>query len=118
MEVDWAGQTLPVYDAITGEPAKGYLFVAVLPCSCYAYAELCPDMKQESWLSCHIHAYSYFGGVPRLLIPDNLKMGVVSNTKYETVLNRSYKELAEYYDTAIVPCRVEAPKDKVMRKPL
>ena len=112
MEVDWAGQTLPVYDAITGEPAKGYLFVAVLPCSCYAYAELCPDMKQESWLSCHIHAYSYFGGVPRLLIPDNLKTGVVSNTKYETVLNRTYKELAEYYDTAIVPCRVEAPKDK------
>jgi len=48
----------------------------------------------------------------RILIPDNIKTGVVSNTKYETVLNRSYKELAEYYNTAIVPCRVEAPKDK------
>ena len=112
MEVDWAGQTLPVYDAVTGEVSKAYLFVAVLPCSCYAYAELCPDMKQENWLMCHAHAYSYFGGVTRLLIPDNLKTGVVSNTKYETVLNRSYKELAEYYNTAIVPCRVEAPKDK------
>ena len=112
MEVDWAGQTLPVYDAVTGEVSKAYLFVAVLPCSCYAYAELCPDMKQENWLMCHAHAYSYFGGVTRLLIPDNIKTGVVSNTKYETVLNRSYKELAEYYNTAIVPCRVEAPKDK------
>lgn len=112
MEVDWAGQTLPIYDSVTGESSKAYLFVAVLPCSCYAYAELRPDMKQESWLLCHIHAYSYFGGVTRLLIPDNLRTGVISNTKYETVLNNSYKELAEYYDTAIVPCRVESPKDK------
>ena len=60
----------------------------------------------------HTYAYSFFGGVTRLLIPDNLKTGVISNTKYETVLNRSYKELAEYYNTAIVPCRVESPKDK------
>ena len=112
MEVDWAGQTLPYYDSVTGEATQTYLFVAVLPCSCYAYAELCRDMKQESWLLCHAHAYSYFGGVTRLLIPDNLKTGVVSNTRYETVLNRSYRELSEYYNTAIVPCRVESPKDK------
>lgn len=112
MEVDWAGQTLPVYDAVTGETTAAYLFVAVLPCSCYAYAELCRDMKQENWLMCHANAYSYFGGVTRLLIPDNLKTGVISNTRYETVLNRSYKELAEHYNTAIVPCRVESPRDK------
>lgn len=112
MEVDWAGQTMPVYDAVTGETTAAYLFVAVLPCSCYAYAELCRDMKQENWLMCHANAYSYFGGVTRLLIPDNLKTGVISNTRYETVLNRSYKELAEYYNTAIVPCRVESPRDK------
>ena len=112
MEVDWAGQTLSVYDAVTGEASKTFLFIAVLPCSCFSYAELCQDMKQESWLLCHAHAFAYFGGVTRLLIPDNLKTGVISNTKYETVLNRSYKELAEHYDTAIVPCRVEAPKDK------
>ena len=46
------------------------------------------------------------------LIPDNLKTGVIKNTRYETVLNRSYQELAEYYDTAIVPARVEHPRDK------
>lgn len=112
MEVDWAGNTLPIYDSVTGEVKLAYLFVAVLPCSCYTYAEICPDMKSESWLYCHAHAYNYFGGVTRLLVPDNLKTGVTLNTRYETVLNRSYKELAEYYDTAIVPCRVEAPKDK------
>lgn len=112
MQVDWAGNTLDIYDPVTGEVSKAYLFVAVLPCSCYAYAELCEDMKLENWLLCHVHAYNYFGGVTRLLIPDNLKTGVTSNTRYETVLNRSYQEMAEHYDTAIVPARVEHPKDK------
>ncbi len=112
MQVDWAGNTIPLYDPITGDESKAYLFIAVLPCSCYAYAEACVDMKAESWLGCHVHAYHYFGGVTRLLIPDNLKTGVTANTRYETVLNRSYQEMAEYYDTAIVPTRVRHPKDK------
>ena len=112
MEVDWAGQTLPIYDSITGEITPAFLFVAVLPCSGYAYAEATADMKLENWLDCHVHAYEYFGGVTRLLIPDNLKTGVTKNTRYETVLNRSYQELAEYYETAVVPARVEHPKDK------
>lgn len=112
MQVDWAGNTLDIYDPVAGDISKTYLFVAVLPCSCYAYAEACNDMKLENWLLCHAHAYSYFGGVTRLLIPDNLKTGVSKNTRYETVLNRSYQELAEHYDTAIVPARVEHPKDK------
>ena len=58
------------------------------------------------------HAYQYFGGVTRLLIPDNLKTGVSKNTRYETILNKSYAEMAEYYETAIVPARVRAPQDK------
>ena len=112
MQVDWAGDTLPIYDSETGEITPAYLFIAVLPCSCYIYAEASADMKLENWLNCHVHAYEYFGGVTRLLIPDNLKTGVTKNNRYETVLNRSYQELAEYYDTAIVPARVEHPKDK------
>jgi transposase len=112
MQVDWAGQTLPLYDSITGESMSVYLFVAVLPCSGYTYAEVTADMKLENWLDCHVHAYEYFGGVTRLLISDNLKTGVTKNTRYETVLNHSYQELAEYYGTAIVPARVEHPKAK------
>lgn len=112
LQVDWAGQTLPLFDSITGEITPAYMFVAVLPCSGYTYAEVTADMKLENWLECHIHAYEYFSGVTRLLIPDNLKTGVTKNTRYETVLNRSYQELAEYYGTAIVPARVEHPKDK------
>ena len=69
-------------------------------------------MKIENWLMCHIHAYAYFGGVTRILVPDNLKTGVTANTRYETQLNQSYQELAEYYGTAIVPARVRKPQDK------
>jgi len=112
MQVDWAGNTIPIQDPFTGDITEAYLFVAVLPCSCYVYAEACEDMTSGKWLSCHAHAYSYFGGVARLLLPDNLKTGVIKNTRYETILNRSYQELAEYYDTAIVPARVYHPKDK------
>jgi transposase len=114
MQVDWAGNTMDIYDPFTGETFKAYLFVSVLPCSCYAYAEACTDMRSESWILCHVHAYNYFGGVTRILIPDNLKTGIVKNTRYETVLNRSYSEMAEHYDTAIIPARVEHPKDKSM----
>ena len=112
IQVDWAGDTVPVYDSVTGAQSAAYLFVAVLPCSCCVYAEACDDMKTENWLNCHVHAFNYFGGVARLLVPDNCKTATVSNTRYETVLNRSYQELAEYYGTAIVPARVRKPQDK------
>ena len=112
MEVDWAGDTIPVFDPVTGEESAAYLFIAVLPCSCFIYAEACSDMKTENWLLCHVHAYRYFGGVARLLIPDNCKTATTSNTRYDTILNRSYSELAEHYGTAIVPARVRKPKDK------
>ena len=73
MQVDWAGDTIPVQDPATGEQSAAYLFVAVLPCSYYTYAEACDDMKTENWLNCHVHAFDYFGGVARLLIPDNVR---------------------------------------------
>jgi transposase len=63
-------------------------------------------------LLCHVHAYNYFSGVTRLLIPDNCKTATISNTRYDTVLNKSYQELAEHYNTAIVPTRVRHPQDK------
>ena len=63
MQVDWAGDPLFITDPVTGELSPAYIFVAVLPCSWYTYAEACDDMKQENWLLCHVHAYSYFGGV-------------------------------------------------------
>ena len=112
MQVDWAGDPLYITDSETGDREPAYIFVAVLPCSWYTYAEPCSDMKLENWLLCHVHAYNYFGGVPRLLIPDNTKTATIKNTRYETILNKSYEEMANHFGTAIVPARPYHPDDK------
>ena len=111
MQVDWAGQTASLVDTDTGERLDACLFIAVLPYSGYAYTEAFLDMKQESWITGHVHAYRYFGGVTRILTPDNLKAGVLRNSRTETVLNKSYQEMAEHYGTAILPARPRSPKD-------
>lgn len=111
--VDWNGVTMNVFDRLTGEQSKAYLFVATLPFSMYTYVQACPNMKQEEWIKCHVNMYSYFGGVTRLLVPDNLKTGVINNRKYQDpTINRVYQEMADHYDTSIIPARVRAPKDK------
>ena len=110
--VDWAGSTFNIHDSITGEVTVAYVFVSVLPCSWYSYVEPCFDMKSETWIACHVNMYNYFGGVTRLIIPDNLKVGIDKNTRYETIFNRSYSEMTDYYDTAVVPARVDHPRDK------
>jgi transposase len=112
MEVDWAGQTAGIIDTDTGEIIPVYIFVSALPYSGYAYAEAFLSQNQEAWIAAHVNAYAYFGGVARILVPDNLKTGVIKHTKSEIVLNRSYHELAEHYGTAILPARVRMPKDK------
>ena len=110
MQVDWAGDTIPIQDPVTGEQSAAYLFVAVLPCSYYTYAEACDDMKTENWLNCHVHAFDYFGGVARLLIPDNCKTATLSNTQYDMILNRSYQELAEHYGSQPPPAADSAAR--------
>lgn len=112
MEVDWAGQTAQISDTDTGAAIDAYIFVAALPYSGYAFVEAFLNQNQEAWITAHVNAYSYFGGVTRILVPDNLKTGVVKNTRFETVLNKTYQEMAEHYGTAIIPARVKAPKDK------
>ena len=90
----------------------GRTFVAVLPYSGYGYVEAFLDQAQLSWIAAHVNAFEYFGGVTRILVPDNLKTGITKHTKSEVVLNRSYQEMAEHYGTAIIPTRVRSPKDK------
>jgi transposase len=112
MEVDWAGQTAIIHNTDTGDPLKAYVFVAVLPYSGYAYVEAFLSEDQEAWINAHVNAYGYFGGVTRILVPDNLKTGVTKHTRQETVINKTYQEMAEHYRTAVLPARVRAPKDK------
>lgn len=111
--VDWVGTPLPLYDKLTGKSCKVYLFAATLPFSMYCFAKACLTMKEEDWINVHISMYEYFGASTRLLIPDNLKTGILSNKKYEDpIVNRAYQELSDHYQTAILPARVLKPKDK------
>jgi len=112
MEVDWGGDTASLWDESTGEYAKAYVFVSVLAYSGYAYAEAFWTMKMDDWLMAHVHAFEYYGGVTRLLTPDNLRVGITSNTRSETVVNKSYQEMAEHYGTAVLPARNYSPNDK------
>ncbi len=76
MEVDWAGKTASITDNVTGEAIPAYIFVSTLSCSQYAYVEAFLSMDMENWISAHINTFNYFGGVTRILVPDNLKTGV------------------------------------------
>ena len=113
VEVDWAGDPATIIDPDTGEILKSYIFVGVMTYSQYAYVEAFLDMKQRSWINAHVHMYEYFGGVARILVPDNCKTAVIHNGGWkDQQINETYQELAEHYCTAIIPARVRAPKDK------
>ena len=112
LEVDWAGTRIAFFDEESGKPEEAFLFVAVLPCTRIIYAEPFRDEKMPSWISGHVHAFQYLGGVPKTLVPDNLKCGVKRANFYEPDLNRTYQEMAAYYGTVILPARVRKPKDK------
>jgi transposase len=114
MEVDWAGSTAFLVDTDTGGRIPAYIFVAALPYSGYAYAEAFLSQDQECWITAHNNAYHFLGGVTRILVPDNLRVGVDKVTREETVINKVYQEMAEHYGTAVIPARVRSPKDKAV----
>lgn len=112
IEVDWAGDTARIIDFDTGEIIPCYVFVGVLNYSLYAYVEAFFSMNMESWITAHIHMFQYFGGSTRMLIPDNLRTGVDHSDWFTPKINKTYHEMAEHYDTAVIPARVRTPKDK------
>jgi len=111
MLVDWAGITMKYSNGKSNEKAV-YIFVAVLPASSFLYAEPLCDMKMESWIQGHVNAFEYFGGVPRILVPDNTKTAVTKANRYEAELNKTYKEMAGHYGTVVVPARPYRATDK------
>lgn len=110
--VDYAGQTLPIVNPHTGEISESQIFVAVLGASSYTFAEATLSQNLADWLGSHTRAFAFYGGVPELVIPDNLKSAVSKPCRYEPDLNPSYQDLAEHYGTAVIPARVRKPKDK------
>lgn len=111
--VDWMGDTLPcVTDSLTGEVMRAHFFVATLGDSNYPYVEAFPDERLDKWLLAHVHTLKHIGGVPRVIVPDNLKAGVQKPQYYDPKLNPSYWDFAKHYDVAVIPARVRRPQDK------
>jgi transposase len=110
--VDYAGQTVDVIDAITGEARAAQIFVAALGASNLTYAEARWTQGLADWLACHVNAFAFLGGVARQLVCDNLKAGVTATCRYEPGINRSYQDMVAHYGTAVVPTRVRKPRDK------
>lgn len=113
MQVDWVGDTMTSYGYLDSFGThKVYVFVACLPFSGRIYAEGFWSMKEQDWIDAHIHAYNFYGGSTPLLIPDNVRTGVIKNTLDALVLNEQYRHMAEHYQTAVVPTRPRRPRDK------
>jgi transposase len=110
--VDWAGDSIPIYDARTGEVTPASLFVAVLGASTYTFARATLSQDLGNWVECHVAAFEYCQGAPRLVVPDNPRTGVNRACRYEPDLNRTYQEMAAHYGVAVLPARPRKPRDK------
>ena len=110
--VDYAGDTVPVFDGATGEERRAHVFVAVLGASNYTYAEARWSEGLADWVGAHVNAFAFIGGVPKLLVCDNLRAGVTAACRYEPGINRTYQDMATRYGTAVLPARVRRPRDK------
>ena len=110
--LDYAGPTVPFIDRETGEVCQTFLFVAVLGASNYTYVEAHRAQDLPTWIAAHVRMFSFFGGIPALLVPDNLKAAVTRADRYEPGVNRTYLEMAAHYGAAVLPTRPRKPKDK------
>jgi transposase len=102
--VDYAGQTVPVQDR-TGEMRPAQIFVADWGASNYTYAEATWTQTLPDWIGSHVRAFAFFGGVPQLVVPDNLRSGVTKACRYEPELNPTYADLTRHYGVAVIPAR-------------
>jgi transposase len=112
MFVDWAGDTIPIHDPRTGDITPASLFVAVLGASTYTFAHATLSQDLGNWVRCHVAAFEFFQGAPKLVVPDNPRTGVDRACRYEPDLNRTYHEMALHYGVAVMPARPRKPRDK------
>lgn len=112
--IDYSGLTVPIVDSRTGEIHKAQIFVCVLGASGYTFVHATPSQKKEDFILSHVLAYEFFGGVPKINVPDNLKSAIISNNRNGIVFNESYAELARHYNCTIEPARPRKPQDKGM----
>lgn len=110
--VDYSGKKLSIADRTTGVVREAEIFVAVLGASNYTYAEATWTQTLPDWIEAHVRMFRFLGGVPRLVVPDNLKSGVQRASFYDPEINRSYGMMAAYYGVGILPARPRKPRDK------
>jgi len=110
--IDYCGPTMAVVNPSTGEVRTAQVFVAVLGASSYTYAEATWSQSLSDWIGSHVCALEFYGGVPQLLVPDNLKSAVTKACRYDPDLNPAYQQMAEHYSVAVMPARPYKPKDK------
>ncbi len=110
--VDYAGDTIDVIDPADGVARPMKLFVAAMGASSYVYAEARPGEGLADWVGCHVGLFAFLGGVPGMIVCDNLKSGVTKPDRYEPAINRTYQEMARHYGTSVVPARPYKPRDK------
>lgn len=110
--VDYSGLTMLIHNQRTGEVEKAQIFVAVLGASGYTFVHVTPSQTQEDFIYSHVMCYNFFGGVPRVVVPDNLKSAIISNNKNGIIVNESYADLNRHYSVVVEPARPRKPKDK------
>jgi transposase len=110
--VDYAGQTVPVVEKTSGEIREAQVFIAVLGASNYTYAEATWSQGLPDWIGSHVRTFAFLGGVPELVVPDNLRSGVSKAHRYEPDTNPTYQDMASHYGVAVLPTRVRRPRDK------
>ncbi|WP_435276639.1 IS21 family transposase [Psychrobium sp. nBUS_13] len=110
--IDYCGPTMNIINSSTGEYRTAQVFVAVMGASNYTFAEATWSQGLEDWVMSHARCFEFLGGMPELLIPDNLRSGVTKACRYEPDLNPTYQQMAAHYNTVIVPARPYRPKDK------
>lgn len=99
-------------DGATGEIRQAQIFVGVLGASNYTYCEASWTQTLPDWIGAHVRMLAFFGGVPEVLVPDNLKSGVKHACFYDPELNPTYQEFAAYYGVSVLPARPGKPRDK------
>ena len=110
--VDYAGDTVAVFDQTNSTERPAHIFVAALGASNYTYAEARWSEGLGDWVRAHVNALATIGGVPKVVVCDNLRAGVTRPSRYEPGINRTYQDLAEHYGFAVLPARVRKPRDK------
>ena len=110
--VDYAGGTVPIVDAATGEITQAQIFVATLGASNYTFACATPRQTTADWIGAQVRALEFFGGAPRLIVPDQTRALIKTPDRYDPEPNRTYEEFARHYGCVVLAARPRHPRDK------